>query len=292
MSERQDDTEEDEEEDELPSQIELLLEAALYRDYALDGNYLYVKRFFEGPDLQFDAHCVYCEQSSTFKQAVGNRGTGSGRQRPSDQSWLEPKVFTIKLQCQRKPKHLYYYVFRIERQAIAKIGQSPSLADIASADIARFRKVLGDPYRADLHRAVGLYAHGIGAGSFVYLRRIFEHLLAEAAKTERKAGNPLEGFEIGPMDEKVKALAGTLPPEVVETSGTYAVLSAGIHALTEEQCLTLFPVMRAAVMLILDGHLAALERDKNRKDLKRALAKAQSEIKGAAKGRSEKPAQA
>lgn len=98
------------------------------------------------------------------------------------------------------------FVQTAARQAIFKIGQFPSLATIASAGTKRFRKVLDKSFLNDLNRAIGLFAHGVGAGSFVYLRRIFEHLLIETAKAARSDGNVLEGFEGLHMDEKIKAL--------------------------------------------------------------------------------------
>jgi hypothetical protein len=267
-------------EDELPSYTALLLNSALYREYVLDGNYLYIKQMHNGPDIQFDAHCVYCEQMSTFKQYDGSsRGGGAGRSLPKDEVWLEPRVFGLEFRCQREPIHAYHYVFRVERQAITKIGQSPSLATIASTRTARFTGVVDKNYLRDLNRAIGLFAHGVGAGSFVYLRRIFEHLLFEVAATARGTGDLLNGFETMRMDEKIKALGSHLPAEVVETAGTYSILSAGIHGLSEEQCLSLFPIMRASVEIILDGHLAAREREKHKQELKRALAKAESQIK-------------
>ena len=275
---RSDETQVDDE-DELPSYNALLLDSGLFREYTLDGNYDYIKRMYNGPDIQFDAHCVYCQQMSTFKQCVGSRGGGAGHSPPKDEVWLEPRVFRLEFRCQREPKHAYHYMFRVERQAITKIGQSPSLATIALTQTARFNGVLDKNYFRDLNMAIGLFAHGVGAGSFVYLRRIFEHLLLEVAATARNTGNLLDGFETMRMDGKIKALASHLPPEVAETAGTYRILSAGIHGLSEEQCLSLFPIMRESIEIILDGHLAARNREKHKQELTRALSKAESQIK-------------
>ena len=265
--------------DELPSYETLLLDTGLYREFDLEGDWSFVKRLYQGPDVQFDAYCVFCEKDSTFKQYVHARGGGSGMSTPKDDIYLEPRIIHLEFRCQRKPKHQYFYVLQVQRQAISKIGQSPSLATIASAGIARFRKVLEKEYLGDLNRAIGLFAHGVGAGAFVYLRRIFEHLLAATAVRAREDGEPLAGFEQLRMDEKVKALAAHLPAEVVDAASAYSVLSAGIHALSEEQCLALFPVMRTSIEFILDGHLAARKKVEHQNELKRALAAAQTSAK-------------
>lgn len=266
-------------EGELPSHAALLLESGLYREYDLNGDFLYIKRMYEGPGLQFDAPCVYCRQTSTFRQYVSARGGGSRSPTPKDGYWLEPRVFCLEFRCQRELKHAYHYVFRVERQAITKIGQSPSLATIASFETARFRNVLQKNYRRELSSAIGLFAHGIGVGSFVYLRRIFEHLLVETAETARSAGDLPSGFESMRLLGKVRALAPHLPNEVVETAGTYGLLSAGIHELSEKQCLSLFPIMRASIEMILDAHLAARKRAEHKQELKRALTEAERQVK-------------
>ena len=59
-----------------------------------------------------------------------------------------------------------------------KIGQYPSLADIANDESRTYRSVLDETDGAELHRVIGLAAHGVGVGSFVYLRRILERLIA------------------------------------------------------------------------------------------------------------------
>ena len=40
------------------------------------------KRLYRGPDLQFDAYCVFCEKDATFKQYVHARGGGAGMSTP------------------------------------------------------------------------------------------------------------------------------------------------------------------------------------------------------------------
>jgi hypothetical protein len=60
---------------------------------------------------------------------------------------------------------------------VQKIGQFPSLADIANDESKTYRSVLTQEDSSEFHKAIGLAAHGVGIGSFVYLRRIFERLV-------------------------------------------------------------------------------------------------------------------
>ena len=68
-----------------------------------------------------------------------------------------------------------------------KIGQYPSMADMQFFESIKYRCVLKSHYR-DYSLALGLFASGVGCGSFIYLRRIFEFLidsLHEECKNEQ-----------------------------------------------------------------------------------------------------------
>ena len=54
------------------------------------------------------------------------------------------------------------------------------MADIEQGTIRNYRSVLDKDHYQELNRAIGLASHGVGIGSFVYLRRIFERLVEEA----------------------------------------------------------------------------------------------------------------
>jgi hypothetical protein len=84
-----------------------------------------------------------------------------------------------------------------------KIGQFPSLADTANDAAKLYSKVMEDEDRRELSRAVGLAAHGVGIGSFVYLRRVFERLIDRRFKASGLAEDGYNGLR---MDEKIQFL--------------------------------------------------------------------------------------
>ena len=126
-----------------------------------------MRRLRRGLDIQFDAYCVHCGQMSTFRERV-MRGSGAGMVTPTNESYLKDSIFSLELFCQRNENHQYFYVIEVFRQSIQKIGQSPSIADIAHAQFNRYDAVLDKAYVKELKSAAGLFAHGIGIGSFVY----------------------------------------------------------------------------------------------------------------------------
>lgn len=161
---------------------------------------------------------------------------------------------TLRFDCQRYEDSMYVLVhFDEEKDYIEKVGQYPSMADIHISQVKKYRKVLGESYIRDFTKAIGLAANGIGTGSYVYLRRIFEHLIVEIADEAIKNGEiKKEDFDSGRMDDRLKLLSSHLPEVVLENKPLYGVLSAGIHSLSEEDCLAYFPVVRTVVELILD----------------------------------------
>ena len=152
-------------------------------------------------------------------------------------------------------------MFRAHRGVLQKIGQIPSLADLALPDLRKYRPVLGDDRHKELTRAIGLTTHGVGIGAFVYLRRVFESLIEEAHVTAKSEPNWDEAaYSRGRMDEKIAMLKELLPAFLVQNRGLYGILSVGVHTLSEEECLAAFPAVKLAIELILDELLEEHER--------------------------------
>ncbi|PZR00255.1 MAG: hypothetical protein DI533_06625 [Cereibacter sphaeroides] len=274
-----------------PSVRSLCLDHTLYAEIQLnperDEKFLKSLRFGA---QQFDAHCVYCGQGATFRTSAGRmpsdvanaerlRGVAGG---PDPKRLiLEDGQFALHLWCSRRPElHLYSYFFDYSdtQGVLTKVGQKPSLEDVAGADIERYRTILGGEF-AELRRATGLFAHGIGIGSFVYLRRIFENLVDAARSTADPKGEREAEFRKMRMTDRVSALAAHLPPAVVKYKDAYGILSLGVHELSEVDCKRYFPVVRAAVIMMLEQRYEAAEKAKVTAELDRAVAAIAQETK-------------
>ena len=99
-------------------------------------------------------------------------------------AWLENLLFAdrwfrMSFACTRETNHRMFFHFIIDEGQLAKVGQYPSIRDLESHSTEKYKKVLEGRY-PEYNTAVGLYAHGIGIGSFVYLRRILEDLIEQA----------------------------------------------------------------------------------------------------------------
>lgn len=89
-----------------------------------------------------------------------------------------------------------------------KIGQYPSVADMEFPKLKEYDKVLTEEDRREMGTAIGLYASGVGVGSYVYLRRILERILSQARE---KAGDSIdvEIFNRSKVKEKLRCLKTT-----------------------------------------------------------------------------------
>ena len=236
----------------LPSVKEFCLSAPLYEPFQYDDqreNPFFGLENFEGT---LDFHCPECAQHSVFTVQVNNYHTNS---------YYTNYVFALNFLCSRNKTHKALFLFRAHKGVLQKIGQNPSHADLALPDLRKYSKVLGDERFRELTRGIGLAAHGVGIGAFVYLRRIFESLIEEAhAIASKNSELDEDAYTRARMDEKISLLKDQLPNFLVQNRSLYSILSVGVHTLSETDCLAAFPAVRLAIELILDDLLEQHER--------------------------------
>lgn len=162
---------------------------------------------------------------------------------------------------------------------IEKVGQYPSLADMQLFDISKYRKILGKESYSDFTKAIGLYADGIGCGSFLYLRRIFERLIEEkhqaCAAAEAEAWDE-EQYNQFRVNERIDLLEEKgyciIPDELSEIKESlYGVLSKGVHESTDVTCAEMFPALKFIIESILDEQIRQREKDEKLREIRSKL---------------------
>jgi hypothetical protein len=269
---------------------DFLFNAPLYTVYAVTPADL--TQLLERP---VDGYCPYCHKLSTFTSPASDaaararlantlRGAVVGNDRVQDILCQQDK---LTITCARSESHSVLFVFRLENMQLQKIGQFPSLADIAIDEGKTYRTVLTPEDSSEFHKAIGLAAHGVGIGSFVYLRRIFERLVISRFEEFKTVEGWADDDFPKRMAERVAFLRAHLPPFLVENSRIYSILSLGLHELDEKQCLRFFPVLKASIICILDEDKKKKEELQLRNSLKQAIAEfaPESEAGAAADGK-------
>jgi hypothetical protein len=235
--------------------------------------------------------------------------------------YIRPDVYRISARCTRENIHFQYFMFLIDCRpvehptekrsstapvpgymlgapflnqqplelgyTIQKIGQHPSYGDLNLPRFKKYATILDKPKFRELTRAVGLASHDVGIGSYVYLRRVFEAFIEEAHQIEVSEANWDEedenGYKKSRMSEKIDLLKHRLPDFLVENRNMYALLSKGVHELSEDECLSHFDLLLTSIELILGEKLERKEKQKKIHEAKSALSKAAGEINKSSK---------
>ncbi len=158
-----------------------------------------------------------------------------------------------------------------------KVGQEPSMADLQLFDIKKYSKVLSKERYNDFSLALGLYASGVGCGSLLYLRRVFESIVETIQeKCSKKKDWNAEEYSSKRFNEKISYLEKfgehIIPDELAGIkSKIYGLLSKGVHELSEQEAKELFPYLKYSIELILDNQIAQKEREEKIKTLNSKL---------------------
>lgn len=189
-------------------------------------------------------------------------------------------VEKLSLRCARSEKVFTFYIhYDLANRNFMKVGQYPSIADFHISQIKKYDKVLSTEKLKEFTRAIGLAANGVGIGSFVYLRRIFEDLIDEAhVKASVQKDWNEEEYSKKRIVERIEILKSFLPTFLFDNRKLYGILSTGIHSLTEDACLAYFETVKVGIELILDEKLEELSRQQKIAEATKKLASLASKV--------------
>lgn len=269
----------------------LLSKQSLYTKIELTENEFSFWRtlFKSNLNVKADIYCINCKKETTFLLSNPNLS----QELPKVGGWPvnsstvdEKNIFQNKInkisgyhslffECLNagSNKHKYVFTFFVEENTlnVKKVGQYPSLLDLQRSKSEKYKKLLGEDY-SNFTKAIGLYASGVGIGSYVYLRRIFENLIIEEGNEIFPDDKKIE-FNKTTMEKKIKLLKDVLPNSIFENKQVYAILSIGIHELSEEDCLEYFQTVKNAIEMILDYKLYKQDEEKKIKETRNELSR-------------------
>jgi hypothetical protein len=200
-------------------------------------------------NFRVDGHCPHCRRLSTFTRSEGAMSDVAYARFVERLNYSGDMTFV----CARGDEHRIKFNLFVREGNLLKVGQFPSFADIALDESKTYRGVLSDIDASELHKAIGLAAHGVGIGSFVYMRRIFERLIYRRFDEFKGSENwSEEEFKKLRMADKIDLLKDHLPEFLVANKKLYSIMSVGIHELDEKGCLSVFEVLRKSMVFILN----------------------------------------
>jgi hypothetical protein len=144
--------------DRIPPAKQFFSASPLYLEYELDSNNFYDALRIQYYGRPLDLYCVECGQESVFafdsplpssaclpqerrdiESMIANNNAivppGMAEHVPisrADAFIRDDRTFSVKFRCTRDSSHFIAYFVRVKRKSLAKVGQTPSLADLKS----------------------------------------------------------------------------------------------------------------------------------------------------------------
>jgi len=190
------------------------------------------------------------------------------------------RLMVFRFSCSMDESHKLDYVVLTDDYKFKKVGQFPSVADLSFPELKEYNKILSKDDLKEFRRAIGLHAQGIGIGSYVYLRRIFERII-DTAKGKAISDGTIDEqtYKDSRVDARIKMLANYLPKALVDNPAFYGIVSKGIHELSEEECILYFPVLKDFIFMILRQWEQIRKDEEATKQLQASLSKIAGNIK-------------
>lgn len=263
--------------------LKVLVNTLLYFDYTEDIKF--------SPSL--NCYCVKCDKEVTFKsknshdslesiiysyRQVYNENSNFPEQLKINNfinELLGYGMFFREFQCPHvlDDSHNIIFILKLVDNKIIKIGQNPTFNDLNKSDLKKIRKYKPEIY-SELNKALGLFSHGIGVGSYVYLRRILEKHIVNPKFQIKLNNEPNKNlFNNYHFDDKVKFLGNDISEFLSFNSKLYGFISKGIHELEEDECINYFPLIYQTIIMILEEEIDIEERLKKKSQIQKELNK-------------------
>lgn len=204
------------------------------------------------------------------------------------------KYFIKSVRCLHDSNHKQKFIYKLEVQEktnteaeliLQKIGQDPSFLELNFYEYDNKYKKLEfyGQIKEDLKKSIRSYYEGLGIGAFIYLRRVLEKIIKYKFNevNEELEKDEVERFKKKnkPFYEKVKILKEYLPEYLTKNPQIYAILSEGVHKLSEEEVNKYFETIKKCIYIILDDFLHEQEEQKLRKNISDSLSNINTKIK-------------
>lgn len=230
-----------------------------------------------------DLFCPCCKANKTFvfRKAESSNLLGSGLCTMNSFSTWANKIYVLTYECPTCG-NLLYYSFYYTNNTIIKLAQYPSLFDVSRDELKKYRNNgLIDAESFDqIYKAEICASESYFVAAYTYMRRVYESMLISVFRqNENEIGITEEEYRKKRSDEKMEIIKPYLAIDEEVYKPLYALLSAGIHSLTEEECCEDYTLLKSILLDILVEQKAKTERAKKRKDIQDLYSKRKSELK-------------
>ena len=209
---------------------------------------------------QIEMECPRCKKSRPFSNRRARDGA-FGQPIPK----LESDIYSFRFTCDgcSSGKYIFFVEVDTEGKRVRKVGQTPAWSINLDKDLEKFLESDAD----FLKKALICESQGYGIAAFSYYRRILENSIGKILQGLRsmlelnnasleeieKIDKALKSIV---MDERIKIAKDAVPNHLRPNKMNplaiiYDTLSAGIHRLSEEQCLENSQHIRVALSYLI-----------------------------------------
>ncbi len=237
----------------------------------------------EAPN-SLDLNCPSCKENKTFVKEEIAVSNIMGRLHYTTSSGLLNMSGSIKQilyvcpTCGEKLIYIFYY----DGNNAIKIAQYPSLYDMSRNELKKYQKndLIDKESFEQIYKADICASENYFVAAYTYMRRVYENMLlsvfhqnlGEIDVTE-------EEYKKLRSDEKMEKIKPFLAIEEEIYKPLYALLSAGIHSLTEEECCEDYILLKSILIDVLAEQKARKEKEINRKKIKDLYSKKKGDSK-------------
>ena len=226
-----------------------------------------------------DLHCPNCKENKTFVYIDWDCVQGLGQYQKGIEHNINMRSLYYKCPtCGQSVFFLFYF----DGTSIIKLAQYPSLYDVSRDELKKYQKneLIDKNSFKEIYKAETCASSGYYVAAYTYMRRVYETMLLSVFdQNKEEIGLTEDDFRKLHSDKKLEAIKDYLAIDDEIYLPLYGLLSAGIHAMTEEQCCEDYNVLKPILLDILAEQKAKKEKESKRKELKELFAKRKGEMK-------------
>lgn len=231
-----------------------------------------------------DLHCPNCKADKTFVRVNQGNMSWLGEfetHRVQNAIYHCQNLIHLLYECPTCKQKLFYTLLKNENEVI-KLAQYPSLYDVSRDELKKYQKnnLIDNESFSQIYKAELCASSSYYVAAYTYMRRVYETMLLSVFdQNKEEIGITEDAFRKLHSDKKLEAIKDYLAIDDEIYLPLYGLLSAGIHAMTEEQCCEDYKVLKPILLDILAEQKAKKEKESKRKELKELFAKRKDEMK-------------
>lgn len=225
---------------------------------------------WEEPLQSIDLYCPKCRINKTFiynsKECIDLFGSIQYRFSPAYMS------YSLRYICPTCRNNLWYiFYYDRSKESVVKLVQYPTLYDVTPDELKKYKKndLIDEESFNQIYKADTCASESYFIAAYTYMRRVYESLLVNIfTQNKEKTGISEEDFKKLRSDEKIAKIKPYLAIDDEIYKPLYALLSAGIHSLSEEECREDYTLLKSILLDIIAEQKARKEKEEKRKNIK------------------------